>query len=49
MIHISFVEEYREFDQCEMNVRGTLAKLTQASMSEETREKINNALQLLTK
>ncbi|XP_012943640.1 mediator of RNA polymerase II transcription subunit 24 isoform X2 [Aplysia californica] len=42
-------EEYREFEQCEMNVRGTLTQLSPASMSEDTREKINNALMLLSK
>ena len=42
-------EVYREFEQCEMNVRGTLSRLPQGAMSEETREKINGALQLLSK
>ena len=43
------LDEYREFEQCEMSVRGALGKLPASAMSEETREKINTALQYVSK
>ncbi|BFZ18949.1 hypothetical protein BsWGS_21988 [Bradybaena similaris] len=42
-------EEYREFEQCEMNARGIMSQLPSSALSEETREKIVTALSHLTK
>jgi len=38
---------YRDFEQCDMAVRGTLTRLPQTALSDECRNKINMALQLL--
>ncbi|XP_059146180.1 mediator of RNA polymerase II transcription subunit 24-like isoform X2 [Physella acuta] len=42
-------EAYREFEQCELNVRGTLSQLSRSAISDETKDKISSALSLLSK
>lgn len=42
-------EEYREFEQSEMNARGIMSQIPSSAMTDETREKISSALTLLSK
>ncbi|GFO38056.1 hypothetical protein PoB_006456100 [Plakobranchus ocellatus] len=42
-------EEYREFEQSEMNARGIMSQIPASALPEETREKISSALTLLSK
>ncbi|KAH9525538.1 Mediator of RNA polymerase II transcription subunit 24 [Bulinus truncatus] len=42
-------DAYREFEQCEMNVGGTISQLPRTALLDETREKINSALLQLSK
>ncbi|RUS89587.1 hypothetical protein EGW08_002605, partial [Elysia chlorotica] len=42
-------EEYRDFEQSEMNARGIMSQIPPSTMTDETREKITSALTLLSK
>ncbi|GFR93486.1 mediator of RNA polymerase II transcription subunit 24 [Elysia marginata] len=42
-------EDYRDFEQSEMNARGIMSQIPLSTMSDEAREKISSALTLLSK